>query len=353
MQKIVANLPGGSSEIRIGRGLYGALEQELRRAGLASPCLVVSQPRILASIDTRPLRGFTVVAIPDGERAKTLRTAQGLIDRMVSMRLTRDATAIAVGGGVVGDVTAFAASIYLRGIHVVQVPTTLLAQVDSSVGGKTGVNHPSGKNLIGTFHQPRLVLVDPDLLATLPAREYTSGLYEAVKYGVIRDPSVFGLFETRLDRILGRDPEVLENLVYRSLRIKTDVVVADEREGGLRRILNFGHTIGHGIEAALGYRRIRHGEAVAYGMIGAARLSRKMGSLSEANGERIEAAIRSIGRLPSLGGLSVSGILDRMAHDKKVRNASLHFVLPTRIGKVRIAANVPAQVVRDVIRSIL
>jgi 3-dehydroquinate synthase len=294
-----------------------------------------------------------IVTIPDGERAKTLGDSRRLVDRMVALRLPRDATAIALGGGVVGDVTGFAASIYLRGIPLVQVPTTLLAQVDSSVGGKTGVNHPLGKNLIGTFHQPRLVVVDPDFLGTLPRREYRSGLYEALKYGVIRDARLFESFETDLDRILGRDPDVLADLVYRCLRIKTDVVEADEREGNLRRILNFGHTIGHGIEAALGYRKVRHGEAVAYGMLGAARLAVRLGRLSETGRHRLETAIRSIGRLPSLKNLTDSDVLAAMAHDKKVRDGALHFVLPRRIGQVSIVGGIPVAMIRDVVRSLL
>jgi 3-dehydroquinate synthase len=221
------------------------------------------------------------------------------------------------------------------------------------VGGKTGVNHPSGKNLIGTFHQPALVLVDPELLSTLPRRDYTSGLYEALKYGIIRDPALFGLFEQRLDGLLERDAGLVEEVVFRCLRIKADIVGQDAREGNVRRILNFGHTIGHGIESALGYRRVRHGEAVGYGMIGVVRLARGLAKISAAEAGRIEAAVQAIGRLPSLAGLAPGDVLAAMAHDKKVRRGTLHFVIPRRIGDVSIEANVPVPAIRKAIRSLL
>lgn len=353
MRKISVALGGRASEIRIGRGLFPSLPQQLEGLHLRPPYLLVSQPRILSHIGRIEEAGFECVTIPEGERAKTLRTTKRLLDRMVSLRLGRDATAVALGGGVVGDVTGFAASIYLRGINVVQVPTTLLAQVDSSVGGKTGVNHAAGKNLIGTFYQPRLVIVDPDLLDTLPAREYRSGLYEAVKYGVIRDAGLFRMFEESLDDISARDPGTLEELVWRCLAIKADVVSADEREGNLRRILNFGHTVGHGIEAALGYQRLKHGEAVAYGMIAATRLARELDLLTSRSANRIESVVLSIGRLPTIGGLSASAVIEAMSHDKKVRRGVLHFVLPTRIGRVRIETEIPLSLIRDAVRSLL
>lgn len=353
MRKIEASLRSGPSEIRIAPGLYQRLGTQLRRLRLSPPYLLVSQDRVLSSLGVPPLDGVDVFRIPSGERAKSLATVERLIDRMVAMKMSREATAIALGGGVVGDVTGFAASIYLRGIRVVQVPTTLLAQVDSSVGGKTGVNHRSGKNLIGTFYQPRLVVVDPECLRTLPRREYSSGLYEALKYGVIRDPGLFALFEDDLPRILARDPAMLEDLVYRCLRIKAEVVEADEREGDLRRILNFGHTIGHGIEAALGYRKLRHGEAVGYGMIGAARLARRLDRISGAAARRIERAVGSIGPLPLLPTLDPERVLEAMSHDKKVKAGSIHFVLPRRVGRVSVEAGIPRAMVREVVRSLL
>src|SRR5881397_2901872 len=271
---------------------------------------------------------------------------------MVDQKLTRQSTVIAFGGGVVGDVAGFVASIYMRGIPVVQIPTTLLAQVDSSIGGKTGVNHRVAKNLVGTFHQPRLVLSDPLTLQTLSDREYANGLYEAVKYGVIRDPVLFEDFE-RNTLLTERHPEAVARLVARCAAIKADVVMRDEKESDLRRILNFGHTVGHGLEAAAGYQRIKHGEAVGYGMIAAARIGRTLEKIAIRDKARIEAAIRSIGRLPALKGIKSKDVLGAIQHDKKVRNGAIHFVLPRAIGNVEITPEVPFEIVRDVVKGIL
>jgi 3-dehydroquinate synthase len=271
---------------------------------------------------------------------------------MVELKLTRQSTVIAVGGGVVGDVSGFVASIYMRGIPVVQVPTTLLAQVDSSIGGKTGVNHRAGKNLIGTFHQPRLVVSDPVLLEKLPEREYASGLYEALKYGIIRDPELFHDFERKSALFRERDREAIERLVARCAAIKADVVMNDEKESDLRRILNFGHTVGHGLEAASHYTGIRHGEAVGYGMIAAARIGRALEKLTDVDRARIESTIGAVGRLPALR-LKRRDVLNALQHDKKVRDGAIHFVLPRAIGRVEITPNVPFNVVRDVVTGIL
>jgi len=260
---------------------------------------------------------------------------------------------IAVGGGVVGDVAGFAASIYMRGIAVVQVPTTLLAQVDSSIGGKTGVNHRVAKNLIGSFYQPRLVLSDPLVLQKLPDREYASGLYEALKYGIIRDATLFEDFERDVATFLKRDPEALERLVAKCAAIKAHVVMSDEKENDIRRVLNLGHTVGHGLEAAAKYQRIKHGEAVGYGMIAAARISTALEKLALADRERIEAAIRSIGRLPALSGVNSKFILDALQHDKKIRDGAVHFILPRKIGCVEITPGVPLNIVREVVKGIL
>ena len=352
MRLIKLKLKTASSNILVGSGAYQGLHGLLRDEGLDDSFLVVSQRNVLESIDRHPLRKDPIVLIPDGERAKTLRTVARLLDRMLELNLTRQSTLIAVGGGVVGDVAGFAASIYLRGIAVVHVPTTLLSQVDSSVGGKTGVNHTRGKNLIGTFHQPRLVVADPLLLHTLPAREYRSGLYETLKYGVIRNPALFRSFERQSDAIAARDPDVVENLVYGSLRIKAQVVSADEREAGLRRILNFGHTLGHAIEAAANYRSVRHGEAVGYGMIGAARIAARMGTLAEQERARIESAVAAIGKLPGIARLPVPAMLEALRHDKKIRDVKLHFVLPERIGSVTIRSDIPIEMVRSVLEEL-
>src|SRR5439155_2493669 len=236
MKSIPVRLTHASYEVVVGAGVFEKLEDHLRTAGLGKPFLIVSQPRILKALGKKLGRTLPVVLIADGERAKTLTTVSRLIDRMVELKLTRQSTVIAVGGGVVGDVAGFVASIYMRGIPVVQVPTTLLAQVDSSIGGKTGVNHRVAKNLIGTFYQPRLVLSDPLLLQTLPEREYASGLYEALKYGVIRDAELFADFEQNHVTFLKRDPEAIERLVARCAAIKADVIMKDEKESDLRRI---------------------------------------------------------------------------------------------------------------------
>src|SRR5438128_3858178 len=341
MQCIPVRLNRSSYDILVGTGVSDDLEKHLSRAGLCEPFLVISQPRIVKAVGKSLKKRFPVVSIPDGERAKSLTTVSRLLDRMVQLKLTRQSTVIAFGGGVVGDVAGFVASIYMRGIAVVQIPTSLLAQVDSSIGGKTGVNHRVAKNLIGTFYQPRLVLSDPLLLQTLPEREYASGLYEALKYGVIRDAELFADFEQNHVTFLKRDPEAIERLVARCAAIKADVIMKDEKESDLRRILNFGHTVGHGLEAAARYQRLKHGEAVGYGMIAAARISRALETLADCDRARIEAAIGSLGRLPALHGMNSKDVLNALQHDKKVRDGAIHFVLPRAIGRVEITPDVP------------
>ena len=353
MRNIKLKLKTASSHILVGCGAYSQLGTLLAEYGIGESCLVVSQPAVFSAIDTRPIGRLPVAMIPNGERAKNLKTVERLLDRMLELKMSRQSQVIAVGGGVVGDVAAFAASVFMRGIPVVHVPTTLLAQVDSSVGGKTGVNHRRGKNLIGTFHQPKLVVADPLLLDTLPARDYRSGLYETLKYGVIRDRSLFARFERKSEALASRDPEVLEEFVYRSIRIKAQVVSADETEGGLRRILNFGHTIGHGIEAAARFRRIRHGEAVGYGMIGATRIAQELGLIDQAEANRITDGVHAIGKLPEIGSLSVGAILKSMQHDKKVRDGTIHFVLPERVGSVQIWPGVAPSIIRSVLKELV
>jgi len=350
MQSIPVQLSSASYEIRVGIGVFENIRKHLDDAGLRGPFLVVSQPRVIKAVGKIK---FPTTLIPDGERAKTLTTVSRLLDRMVGLKLTRQSTVIAIGGGVVGDVAGFVASIYMRGIPVVQVPTTLLAQVDSSIGGKTGVNHRVAKNLIGTFYQPRLVLSDPLVLRKLPEREYASGLYEALKYGVIGDPELFADFEQNITLFRRRDPEAIERLVARCAVMKADVVMKDEKESDLRRILNFGHTVGHGLEAAAHYQRIKHGEAVGYGMIAAARIGRLLDKLPENDRARIENAVGSLGKLPALTGMTSKDVLNALQHDKKVRDGAIHFVLPRAIGRVEITPNVPFEIVRDVVKGIL
>ncbi len=282
---------------------------------------------------------LTVLELPDGERFKRLHELESLAVAMVNAGADRHALVLALGGGVVGDVAAFLASIYMRGLDLIQIPTTLVAMIDSALGGKTGVNLTVGKNLLGTFHHPRAVLVDPGVLATLPPREFRSGMAEAVKYGVIGDPALFELIEAHPD-MAGAAPDALDRMIAACLRQKAAVVAADEREGGLRRILNFGHTLGHALESATGYEHFLHGEAVAWGMIAAAHIARRRGAFPAHAVERLAAVIgAACGPLPPIP-VDPATILRHAASDKKARAGVLHFVLPTAIGAVEVVNDV-------------
>ena len=259
---------------------------------------------------------------------------------------------MAVGGGVLGDTAGFAAATYLRGIPVVQVPTTLLAQVDSAVGGKVGVNHAQGKNLIGAFHPPAMVVVDPTLLATLPRREFRAGLYEVIKYGVIASRPLFDRVAASLPALFKRDPDALMPIVTESCRIKAAVVEQDERETGLRRTLNFGHTAGHALEAVTKYRRFRHGEAVGYGMLVAAEIAVARGTMPSGERDMLAALIAKMGPLPAVADVPVAEALDAIAHDKKVVAGQLHYVLPTSIGECEVVADVTKDEIAAALRSI-
>ena len=296
---------------------------------------------------------FPLALIPEGERAKSFPTVTRLLNRFSQLHMTRQSTVIALGGGVVGDVTGFAASMYMRGIAFVQVPTTLLAQVDSSIGGKTGINFRTVKNLVGAFHQPSLVLTDIDMLRTLPIREYRSGLYEAIKYGIICDRALFDDFHASRDLLVERDSDAIERLVARCAAIKGDVVSRDEKEGDLRRVLNLGHTVGHGLETAARFRGLKHGEAVGHGMIAAVRISHALGHMKKDDALRVESVIRSIGSLPSIAALKLRVIMEAIHHDKKVRDGRVHFVLPLEIGRVQITNAVPLELVRDTVKDLI
>ncbi len=289
--------------------------------------------------------------MPEGERHKRLATVELLSEKLSGLGADRNAVVIAFGGGVAGDVAGFLASMYMRGVEFVQIPTTVLAQVDASVGGKTGVNLKAGKNLIGAFWQPRAVLIDPAVLSSLPEREYRAGLYEALKCGVIGNPDLFREFEQNRAAIAKRDPATVERLIAESVRLKAHVVSVDEKENGLRRVLNFGHTIGHALEAETNYRTLLHGEAVAWGMIAAARVAAGVGKLSEGDALRIRDATRDVGRLPKLE-VRGKSILRRLQSDKKTRNGKVHFVLPTEIGKVEIVNDVPGELVLAAVKEI-
>jgi 3-dehydroquinate synthase len=285
-----------------------------------------------------------VIEMPEGERFKRLATVEDLAEKLVGLDADRNAVIVAFGGGVAGDVAGFLASLYMRGIDVVQVPTTVLAQVDAAIGGKTGVNLKAGKNLVGTFHQPRMVLIDPEVLSSLPDREYRAGLYEVLKCGVIGNAGLFREFEENREAIVKRDPTTVERLIVESVRLKAHVVSVDEKENGLRRVLNFGHTIGHALEAETGYRTLLHGEAVGWGMVAAAWIAGEVGKLDRDSARRIREATLALGRLPKVD-VRGRSIVRRLQADKKTRNGRVHFVLPTEIGKVEVVSDVPEKVV--------
>ena len=292
------------------------------------------------------------VVLPDGEEHKSWQTLNLVFDALLAAHCDRQTTIVALGGGVIGDLAGFAAAVYQRGVPFLQVPTTLLAQVDSSVGGKTAINHPLGKNMVGAFHQPEGVIADVSTLETLPMRELRAGLAEVIKHGIIRDPAFFAWIEQNLDRLLARDVEALTHAVVRSCQIKAEVVAADERESGVRAILNFGHTFGHAIESGLGYGQWVHGEAVAAGMVMAADLSVRMGMLSKAESERIRDLIARAG-LPVAGPASLSPgrYLDLMAVDKKAARGTIRFILLDKPGCAVLRGDLPEATVRQTLQA--
>jgi 3-dehydroquinate synthase len=292
-----------------------------------------------------------IIEMLDGERRKTMATVESLSNQLVQINADRNTVLIALGGGVVGDVTGFLASIYMRGIRFVQIPTTFLSQVDSSVGGKTGVNLTAGKNLVGTFKQPELVLVDPQVLATLPDREYRSGLYESLKAGVIRNPRIFEFMEQNRDQVLAKDASSLEWLIAESVRVKADVVGQDEEEHGLRKILNFGHTIGHALEAETAYKVFLHGEAVAWGMVASAMIAVGMQKTSPADAQRVISLVLAYAPLPKVS-VRPKAIFRRLASDKKTLDGKVHFIIPCRIGEVEIVTDVPERAVLQVVEEL-
>jgi 3-dehydroquinate synthase len=289
-----------------------------------------------------------IIEMPDGERHKKLAIVEKLSEKLSRLGADRNSIIVALGGGVVGDVTGLLASLYMRGVDLVQIPTTVLAQVDASIGGKTAVNLRAGKNLVGTFHHPRVVLIDPAVLATLPDRQFRAGLYEALKCGVIGKPDLFRALENVDLKKLRRDSAKLEWVIAESVKLKAEVVSADERENGLRRVLNLGHTIGHALEAETEYRHFLHGEAVAWGMIASAKIAATVDRIDQATAQRIKDAVRALGPLPKVEARSRT-ILRLLQSDKKTRNRVVHFVLPREIGKVEIANDVPEQAVIEAV----
>lgn len=348
-----------SYELVLASGALSTAVAELRRCGITpdSQLVVISNRRVLrfhGSTLIEPLRrkGWEVaeIAVPEGERNKSLVMVAKLYDALVRRQADRSSVIIALGGGVIGDLAGFVAATYLRGIRYIQAPTTLLAAIDSSVGGKTGVDLVTGKNLVGAFHQPRLVLTDLSTFRTLPRRQVRSGLYEAIKCAVIADRKLFEWIEHRLESVLALSSESTQHLVRRCCAIKAAVVGRDEREGGLRRILNFGHTFGHALEAATDYRRISHGEAVGLGMLMASSMAEDTGIMPAEENARLARLIRRVGPLPKCDQLSARHVYQLMLSDKKTTSAGIHFILPKRIGKVEIRAGVPRAAVMNALR---
>ena len=345
MPLIQLKTPSASYDITINSGLLRTLAPRLKRLKNGRPyrTFIVTSPEIWGLWSAKVLESFneppTVLFLPAGEQHKRLRTIESLTEQLARAGADRDALLVALGGGVVGDVTGFLAAIYMRGVPYVQIPTTLLAQVDSSIGGKTGVNLSAGKNLVGSFHHPLAVLADTDLLGTLPNAELRAGLQESVKAGIIRDAKLFQYLERNADSILAGDPKALTHVVAASVQVKADVVASDERESGLRMILNYGHTLGHAIEAATRYKQLLHGEAVGWGSIAATRLGLKRGLISEPEADRITNLILRYGPLNGFRA-TVEKLVTLTANDKKNRSGTLSFILPTGIGSVEIVRDV-------------
>jgi 3-dehydroquinate synthase len=348
-----------SYDVLVERGLL--LHSSHALNGIVSPqsrLFVVTSAPIARHWSKAALKGLgrllnerDILEMPDGERAKRLDRIEKLADKLVAREADRKSIIVALGGGVVGDVAGFLASVFMRGVPVVQVPTTLVAQLDSAIGGKTGVNLDSGKNLVGTFHQPSCVLVDPDVLSTLPEREYRSGLFEAMKYGVIRNSQIFETMEQQRKPFLARDGKLLERLISACIQVKADVVSADERESGERVILNFGHTIGHALEAETGYSELLHGEAVGWGMVAAARIGEMSNVTDKKTSQRICRLVENYGPLRGFK-VKPKRILKRLISDKKTIGGRPHFVLAKSIGEVTVANNVPERVIFNAVEEL-
>lgn len=338
MRTLKVELGERSYPILIGAGVLaqsGLLASRLpqKRAAIVTNRTVAGLylERLTASLAAEGVRTVPVI-VPEGEQHKRWETLNTIFDELLTHHCERHTTLIALGGGIVGDIAGFAAAVYQRGVPFIQVPTTLLAQVDSAVGGKTAINHPLGKNMIGAFHQPLVVIADTDTLATLPDRELAAGLAEVIKYGLIRDLHFFEWLETNLERVITREPEALSHAIEFSCRNKAEIVALDERESGVRALLNFGHTFGHAIEAGTGYGKWLHGEAVASGMVLATQLSQRLGYLTENDVARVIKLLARASLPVTAPNLGLKRYLDLMGHDKKVEGGKLRFVLLKKIG---------------------
>lgn len=324
--------PSSSYPVFIRHGLIDRLDELVRQSSRASAAVVLTSAEVAHIVGPRLAFAGEPILVPDGESAKTLEVAQSVISAMLERGLQRDTVLVAVGGGSVGDLGGFVASVFLRGIDVIQVPTTLLAMLDSSIGGKTGVNHPAGKNLIGTIWPPRAVISDLDLLVSMPERQLKSGLLEALKCGVIADPALFGLLESGH---LSPGDLPLGEIVRRAVAVKASVIEHDERDADARRLLNYGHTIGHGLEAALGFSGLTHGEAVGWGMIAANAVATRLGLITREAATAIDAVVRRVG-IPPLGDLDAENVMEAIEHDKKFAGGRRVMVLPRSVGECEV-----------------
>lgn len=357
MERIKLNLAERSYEILVGKNLIGEAGRLIRELGIKGRLMVVTNSTV-AGWYREPLTqslaaaGYQadVVEIPDGEEYKSLDQANLIYNRLAELQYDRKSVLVALGGGVVGDLTGFVAATYMRGIKFIQIPTTLLAQVDSSIGGKVAVNHPKGKNLIGSFYQPVLVITDVNTLKTLPERELSSGMAEVLKHGLIRDENYYQFILGELKSIREVNPEIMAWVVTGSCKIKAEVVEADETESGLRAILNFGHTLGHACESVTNYSYYKHGEAVALGMLAATKIARRVNLLANENLEFSLLRVLHELNLPTeIPGLPVPDLLQRIYLDKKVEYGKIRWVMPKRTGEVLLTAAIPETVVREVL----
>ncbi|MGB6483947.1 MAG: 3-dehydroquinate synthase [Candidatus Acidiferrales bacterium] len=357
MKTIQVKTESGRYAVVCERGLLSRIRQIVEKLRDGGEVFLLSSPRVWKFWGKGVARALRlpqerVVLFDDREIAKRVFTVEGICRKLARARADRRTLLVASGGGVVGDVAGFAAASYLRGVRLVHVPTTLVSQVDSAIGGKTGVDLPEGKNLVGAFHQPEMVIADPMTLRTLPARQFRSGLYEVIKYGVIGDAELFNFLEGEIAKLLRMDMRSLEWVIERGARQKARIVSKDERESGLRQVLNFGHTIGHALETLTGYKRFLHGEAVGWGMLGATRIAVANGRLTEPDANRIALLVARCGRLPDLPRISAEAFLRVIAGDKKSRGGRVGWVLPRGIGTAEIGVNVPDRVVAKVWREL-
>jgi 3-dehydroquinate synthase len=356
MQRLAIDLGERSYEILIGLGLRKQVGEFLKAVFRPSRVVIITHPSINSTYGEEVIancldQGWTtdIIEVPEGEVSKSLGQVEKLYDRLLELNCDRQSVLIALGGGVIGDLVGFVAATYQRGINFIQVPTTLLSQVDSSVGGKTGVNHPKGKNMIGAFYQPRLVVTDLQTLKTLPIKEYRAGLAEIVKYGVISDASFFEFLEKNYKDILNLNQDCLSYIIENSCAIKAKVVEKDERETRHRMILNFGHTLGHAIESLTGYSRFVHGEAVAIGMVRAAELSHSMGKCSKEVPRRLEALLKNLGLPVEMPELDPAAVIESLYHDKKTMDNKIKFILVKEIGSIEIVEQVPESEILKII----